>query len=70
MQAQAQRYFDLGGSTTSEGWAFLTDLNQTFVARNLSLGVSAQFVIGDQVDRPVHLVTVVGIFEQHGRDNV
>lgn len=45
MQAQAQRYFDLGGSMTSEGWAFLTDLNQTFVARNLSLGGSADLLI-------------------------
>lgn len=45
MQTQAQRYFDLGGSTTSEGWAFLTDLNQTFVARSLSLGGSADLLI-------------------------
>ncbi|MTV82025.1 triphosphoribosyl-dephospho-CoA synthase [Secundilactobacillus folii] len=42
---QAKRYFDLGGSQTEDGMAFLTQLNQTFTDRNLSLGGSADLLI-------------------------
>lgn len=45
MRAQSQRYFELGGSQTMAGWEFLTQLNQEFLARNLSLGGSADLLI-------------------------
>lgn len=42
---QAQQYFELGGSQTAEGMAFLAELNETFLQRNLSLGGSADLLI-------------------------
>lgn len=43
--AQAAKYFELGGSQTSAGMAFLRDLNQEFLAHNYSLGGSADLLI-------------------------
>ncbi|EQM53172.1 triphosphoribosyl-dephospho-CoA synthase [Lactiplantibacillus plantarum EGD-AQ4] len=43
--AQAAKYFELGGSQTSEGMAFLQDLNQEFLVHNYSLGGSADLLI-------------------------
>ena len=45
VHSQAQRYFDLGGSQTAAGMAFLRELNQIFVTRNYSLGGSADLLI-------------------------
>lgn len=42
---QAQRYFELGGSRTEAGMAFLRELNQIFVTRHYSLGGSADLLI-------------------------
>lgn len=38
-------YFALGGAKTPAGQAYLTDLNQTFIAKNLSIGGSADLLI-------------------------
>ena len=45
VHGQAQRYFDLGGSRSEAGMAFLRELNQIFVDRNYSLGGSADLLI-------------------------
>ena len=42
---QAHRYFDLGGSRSEAGMAFLCELNQIFVDHNYSLGGSADLLI-------------------------
>lgn len=39
------KYFALGGAKTSDGQAYLTNLNQTFIAKNLSIGGSADLLI-------------------------
>lgn len=44
-QAQSAKYFELGGSRSAEGMAFLNQLNETFNKRNLSLGGSADLLI-------------------------
>lgn len=45
MHAWTQQYFDLGGSKTAEGMAFLHQLDDQFKERNLSLGGSADLLI-------------------------
>lgn len=42
---QTAAYFQLGGAQTAAGRQFLTDLNATFIDRNLSLGGSADLLI-------------------------
>jgi triphosphoribosyl-dephospho-CoA synthase len=42
---QVAEYFRLGGAQTPAGVQFLTDLNNTFMDRNLSLGGSADLLI-------------------------
>lgn len=45
VQAQADRFFELGGSTTDQGMQLLIELDQTFTDRMLSLGGSADLLI-------------------------
>ncbi len=45
VQKQIGHYFELGARTTLEGRKFLDQLNQEFLARNLSLGGSADLLI-------------------------
>ncbi|KRM58058.1 triphosphoribosyl-dephospho-CoA synthase CitG [Secundilactobacillus malefermentans] len=45
VKAQATQYFKLGGSATPQGMRFLEELNQIFLAKNLSLGGSADLLI-------------------------
>lgn len=45
VHAQAAAYFRVGGAQTAAGRQFLTDLDAQFIARNLSLGGSADLLI-------------------------
>lgn len=45
VRRQVQRYFDLGGSQTIDGYQKLLALNQTFKQQHLSLGGSADLLI-------------------------
>ncbi|BDR59089.1 putative 2-(5''-triphosphoribosyl)-3'-dephosphocoenzyme-A synthase [Xylocopilactobacillus apicola] len=44
-EAQASRYFELGGSQTEEGYLFLRNLDDVFTQQHLSLGGSADLLI-------------------------
>lgn len=44
-QKQVEEFFLLGGSKTKQGLEFLTEMNATFVHRNLSIGGTADLLI-------------------------
>ncbi|UQS82925.1 triphosphoribosyl-dephospho-CoA synthase CitG [Bombilactobacillus folatiphilus] len=45
IKQQVEHFFALGGARSSAGQDFLTDLNQSFIQRNLSLGGCADLLI-------------------------